>query len=159
MSDSNIRKRHHAVFGEIDTVVDENGNILYDAPAVAAALGYKYPHVIVSQQMPEQPLVETGQTTAKNGTVFHHRKRFCTEKAAFMLALKAGTPQGSALRDWIYEAVFPLLDEFSRDWLRPYDKEKETVVNLIFAAVQATNVEPSKFAEAYTNNLNRLTKD
>ena len=159
MSDYIIRKRHHAVFGEIDTITDENDNLLYDAPAVALALGYKHLHVIVSQQMPEQPLVETGQTIAKNGTIFRHRKRFCTEKAAFKLALKAGTPQGEALRNWVFEAVFPLLDEFNRDWLHPYDKTKDSVVNLIFAVVQATNEKPSDFAEAYTRNLNRLIKD
>lgn len=159
MSDSNITKRHHPVFGEIDSITDENGTRLYYATDVAKSLGYKSPHLAAHNFCKSAPVVETVRNTMPNGNSLPVRKRFCSERDAFLMALRGNTEECEALRNWVYEAVFPLLEEFSRDWLHPYDKEKETVVNLIFAAIQATNVEPSKFAEAYTNNLNRLTKD
>lgn len=156
---NNISKRHHPVFGEIDTVIYEKGTVLYDAAAVAKALGYKNPYMVASVHMKDQPQIISGTSVVKNGVVFTHRKRYCSEEAAFKLALKGSTPQCQALREWAVNAMFPLLKEHTRDWLQPFKKEDGSVVNMIFAIAQALGGKTSEFANSYTECLDRLTKE
>lgn len=154
----NIVTRRHPVFGEIASYTDNDGKRFYDATTVAKALGYKRPQLAVYQFCKDQPLLVL-PLSEPHGHLTTYRKRFCDIESAFYMALRGKTSECEALRKWIYHAIFPLLEDLSRNWLKPYKKEDENSINSLMAFFQCVDGDPVCLGKRIDKTLIRLIEN
>lgn len=91
-------------FGEIRTMLDSSGRILFCGSDVAKALGYS------------DPVNALKQHCKKDGVAFHHltdglgrkqRTKFITEGNLYRLILRSKLPSAEQFEKWVFETVLP----------------------------------------------------
>ena len=134
---------NHPQFGEICTVQQEEGKVLFKANDVARSLGYAEAAKAVRTHCKGVSVLDT-PIENQYGTVVMQPTKFISESDVYRLVMRSKLPEAEKFQDWVCEEVLPairklcgrrnwaleqipvtLLEDFPKKSLKPRLKEKE----------------------------------
>ena len=101
----------HEVFGQIRTMTQENGEIMFVGKDVATALGYSKPQNALATHVDK----EDKSTAPIQGTAYETRAVLINESGLYALVLSSKLPQAKAFKRWVTSEVLqPLRDHVGK---------------------------------------------
>ena len=99
---------NHPQFGEICTVQQEEGKVLFKANDVARSLGYAEAAKAVRTHCKGVSVLDT---TIENqyGTVVMQPTKFISESDVYRLVMRSKLPEAEKFQDWVCEEVLPAI--------------------------------------------------
>ncbi len=88
-------------FGEVRTMLDEKGEVLFCASDVAKALGYKRPNEAVTAHARDTVKHRTPTSSGEQEMLF------IIEPDVYRLVIKSKLPQAEKFEKWVFEEVLP----------------------------------------------------
>src|SRR5690606_22624122 len=106
MSELSLSTYQHEQFGEIRTLINDNGEPWFVAKEVATALGYKNPNEAIRDHC--KGVSET-LTPSKGG---NQNTKIIPESDLYRLILRSKLPQAEAFQDWVTSEVLPSIRKY-----------------------------------------------
>lgn len=98
---NNIQIFKNPKFGDVRTVVTDNGTVLFCLSDAAKALGYKSPADAVSSHCKKGVVVLPTPTQNQWGAVVMQDMKYGEEGCIFRLTLKSQLPDAEEFQDWV----------------------------------------------------------
>ena len=98
-----IQTFNHKMFGQIRTMTQENGQIMFVGKDVATALGYSKPQNALATHVDK----EDKSTAPIQGTAYETRAVLINESGLYALVLSSKLPQAKAFKRWVTSEVLP----------------------------------------------------
>lgn len=95
-----IKNFNNPTFGDVRTIITEDGNLLFVASDVAKALGYAVPQKAVIDHCKHCSKMEH---PSNKGTYIN----LITESDVYRLTMKSKLPNAEQFQDWVCEEVLP----------------------------------------------------
>lgn len=95
-----IKNFNNSTFGDVRTIITEDGNLLFVASDVAKALGYAVPQKAVIDHCKHCSKMEH---PSNKGTYIN----LITESDVYRLTMKSKLPNAEQFQDWVCEEVLP----------------------------------------------------
>ena len=99
---------NHPQFGEICTVQQEEGKVLFKANDVARSLGYAEAAKAVRTHCKGGPVLDT-PIENQYGTVVMQPTKFISESDVYRLVMRSKLPEAEKFQDWVCEEVLPAI--------------------------------------------------
>ena len=99
---------NHPQFGEICTVQQEEGKVLFKANDVARSLGYAEAAKAVSTHCKGVSVLDT-PIENQYGTVVMQPTKFISESDVYRLVMRSKLPEAEKFQDWVCEEVLPAI--------------------------------------------------
>ena len=100
-----IQTFNHEMFGQIRTMTQEDGQIMFVGKDVATALGYSKPENAIATHVDS----EDKTTTLIQGTGLNYKSKavIINESGLYALVLSSKLPQAKAFKRWVTSEVLP----------------------------------------------------
>ena len=105
-----MRIFNHALFGEIRTLVNEQGETFFVGKDVAEALGYSKPQNAIAMHVDD----EDKSTAPIQGTAYETRAVVINESGLYALILSSKLPQAKSFKRWVTSEVLPAIRKTGR---------------------------------------------
>lgn len=99
---------NHPQFGEICTVQQEEGKVLFKANDVARSLGYAEAAKAVRTHCKGVSVLDT-PIENQYGTVVMQPTKFISESDVYRLVMRSKLPEAEKFQDWVCEEVLPVI--------------------------------------------------
>lgn len=99
---------NHPQFGEICTVQQEEGKVLFKANDVARSLGYAEAAMAVRTHCKGVSVLDT-PIENQYGTVVMQPTKFISESDVYRLVMRSKLPEAEKFQDWVCEEVLPAI--------------------------------------------------
>lgn len=99
---------NHPQFGEICTVQQEEGKVLFKANDVARSLGYAEAAKAVRTHCKGVSVLDT-PIENQYGTVVMQPTKFISESDVYRLVMRSKLPEAEKFQDWVCEEVLPAI--------------------------------------------------
>ena len=99
---------NHPQFGEICTVQQEEGKVLFKANDVARSLGYAEAAKAVRTHCKGESVLDT-PIENQYGTVVMQPTKFISESDVYRLVMRSKLPEAEKFQDWVCEEVLPAI--------------------------------------------------
>lgn len=99
---------NHPQFGEICTVQQEEGKVLFKANDVARSLGYAETAKAVRTHCKGVSVLDT-PIENQYGTVVMQPTKFISESDVYRLVMRSKLPEAEKFQDWVCEEVLPAI--------------------------------------------------
>ena len=99
---------NHPQFGEICTVQQEEGKVLFKANDVARSLGYAETAKAVRTHCKGVSVLDT-PIENQDGTVVMQPTKFISESDVYRLVMRSKLPEAEKFQDWVCEEVLPAI--------------------------------------------------
>ena len=99
---------NHPQFGEICTVQQEEGKVLFKANDVARSLGYAEAAKAVRTHCKGVSVLDT-PIENQYGTVVMQPTKFISESGVYRLVMRSKLPEAEKFQDWVCEEVLPAI--------------------------------------------------
>ena len=141
---TDIQIFNNELFGEIRTLEDENGKILFCGSDVAKALGYAKPHNAISNHCKDVTLKQGNDNLGRP-----QEMTFITEGDVYRLIAHSKLPAAEQFEHWVFDEVLPTIrktggyvaneNNFIETYLPFADENTKTLFRLTLDTVRQQN--------------------
>lgn len=142
-----IKNFNNPTFGDVRTIITEDGNLLFVASDVAKALGYAVPQKAVIDHCKHCSKMEH---PSNKGTYIN----LITESDVYRLTMKSKLPNAEQFQDWVCEEVLPSIRKTGS-----YSAGQQLSPSELILRLAQINVENERKMKELSDNQQRLESE
>lgn len=142
-----IKNFNNPTFGDVRTIITEDGNLLFVASDVAKALGYAVPQKAVIDHCKHCSKMEH---PSNKGTYIN----LITESDVYRLTMKSKLPNAEQFQDWVCEEVLPSIRKTGS-----YSAGQQLSPSELILKLAQINVENERKMKELSDNQQRLESE
>ena len=142
-----IKNFNNPTFGDVRTIITEDGNLLFVASDVAKALGYAVPQKAVIDHCKHCSKMEH---PSNKGTYIN----LITESDVYRLTMKSKFPNAEQFQDWVCEEVLPSIRKTGS-----YSAGQQLSPSELILRLAQMNVENERKMKELSDNQQRLESE
>lgn len=142
-----IKNFNNPTFGDVRTIITEDGNLLFVASDVAKALGYAVPQKAVIDHCKHCSKMEH---PSNKGTYIN----LITESDVYRLTMKSKLPNAEQFQDWVCEEVLPSIRKTGS-----YSAGQQLSPSELILKLAQMNVENERKMKELSDNQQRLESE